>query len=202
MTTDSAPGRFQLSLVENSLDFFLSAAEYAARDDPLSWKYSILHLADGVELLFKARLEREHWSLLFADINQASLEKLERGDFKSVDFEDTCRRLRQIALVEIDQRESEQLNELRRLRNKIRHYTTELNSRQLRGDILGVYVNLYSFLRIRRSIGHRGSPWEDKQRSRKGTRQEHRSGLGEDHAPVWTDMVMPRLLVTGGSFRQ
>jgi len=132
MTTDPVPGRFQLSLVENSLDFFLSAAEYAARDDPISWKYSILHLADGVELLFKARLEREHWSLLFADINQASLEKLERGDFKSVDFEDTCRRLRQIAFVKTDERESEQLNELRRLRNKIRHYTAELNSRQLR----------------------------------------------------------------------
>ena len=73
MTTDPASGRFQLSLVENSLDFFLNAAEYAARYDPLSWKYSILHLADGVELLFKARLEKEHWSLLFADINQASL---------------------------------------------------------------------------------------------------------------------------------
>ena len=132
MTTDPESGRFQLSLVENSLDFFLSAAEYAAKDDPLSFKYSILHLADGVELLFKARLEREHWSLIFADINQASLEKLERGDFKSVDFEDTYRRLRQIALVKMDERESEKLNELRRLRNKIRHYTTELNSRQLR----------------------------------------------------------------------
>ena len=132
MTTEPAPGRMQLSLVENSLDFFLSAAEYAAKDDPLSWKYSILHLADGVELLFKARLEREHWSLLFADINQSSLEKLERGDFKSVDFEDTCRRLRQIALVKIDDHQYGQLNELRKLRNKIRHYTTELNSRQLR----------------------------------------------------------------------
>ena len=84
---------FELSLLDNGLDYFLVAAESAGAEAPQNLKYAMLHLVDGVELLLKARLAQEHWSLLFDQTNKASQEKLRQGDFKSVDFEEAYRRL-------------------------------------------------------------------------------------------------------------
>ena len=60
-----AEERIRLHLLENAFDYLLSAAEYASLKSPRSWKYAILHLVAGIELLLKARLQQEHWSLLF-----------------------------------------------------------------------------------------------------------------------------------------
>lgn len=75
-----------ITLVENALDFILSAVEWAKGDDVRSLKYAILHLSDGVELILKEKLRRDHWSLLFADVDKANENALKTGDFKSVDF--------------------------------------------------------------------------------------------------------------------
>ena len=113
----------RLTILENSLDFMLSAAEYAEQDNSRSWKYAALHLADGMELLVKARLEREHWSLLFSQVDKASKDKLAQGDFVSVDFDTACSRLEQIGGVAIAKSDRKHLDDIRRLRNQIRHHT-------------------------------------------------------------------------------
>src|SRR6266568_2543373 len=82
--------RLQLSLLGNALDYLENAVNRAAHvasrlDDPGTtprrehrrWKYAVLHLEAGVELLLKARLSREHWSLVFADVDKATREALE-----------------------------------------------------------------------------------------------------------------------------
>ena len=120
--------KYQLNLLENALDFVLSAGERAVRDTPRDWKYSILDLANGVELLVKARLEMEHWTLLFANPDQANLTKLQRGDFTSVNFEVACLRLGNIIGIKIEEPARKHLVDLRKLRNQITHYSTELDS--------------------------------------------------------------------------
>ena len=58
------------SLVENAIDFLqMSVQELEKRP-----KYSVIHFAMSVELFLKARLLREHWSLVVSKIEKASLQ--------------------------------------------------------------------------------------------------------------------------------
>lgn len=133
---------FQHGLLENGLDFILSAVEYAARGTPRDLKYAIMHLVDGMELLVKARLEREHWSLLFSQVDKASQVRLKSGDFKSVDFEQACERLKSICGVELDASRRKYLDDLRKRRNVARHYKIELDVYQVR-SLLAQCLNVY-----------------------------------------------------------
>ena len=123
--------QLQANLLENGLDFLLSAAEALHRDEgPRSLKDVVLHLANGIELLVKARLAREHWSLIFSDINKASYEELAKADFKSVDYPTATKRLEQIAGIPIDKSVSAHINSLRKLRNQLTHFTATLDPAQ------------------------------------------------------------------------
>ena len=117
-----------LSLIENAFDFILSAADLATRDTPRDWKYAMLDLANGVELILKARLEREHWSLLFSSIDKATLQKLDQGDFSSATFDQACSRLKDVVGVDIKDSDRRELDALRKLRNRITHYSVELDA--------------------------------------------------------------------------
>jgi len=119
-------------LLDNALDYLLSAAEHARSDRPGNLKYALLHLAAGVELLLKARLEKEHWSLLFADVDKAAQDRLRSGDFRSVDFETASSRLQSIAEVTISDPARRHLDQLRRLRNQVQHFTVDLELGQVK----------------------------------------------------------------------
>ena len=125
----------QSSLLANSLDFIISAAEFASRDEERSWKYAVLHLWYGMELLHKARLAREHWSLLFSNIEQADQAKLLNGNFRSVDSDQAYNRLGQICGVQIDPNDWKHLVHLRNSSNRIRHYVGEYNSVQVKSMV-------------------------------------------------------------------
>ena len=129
--TGSQPEQVHNNLVGNALDFLLSAAEAVQRDKgPRSLKEAVLHLADGSDLLIKARLMREHWSLVFSDTDQASYEKLSEAEFRSVDFGKAVDRLGKIAGVHLDKSAIVHVENLRKLRNRLTHFTTTLDSAQ------------------------------------------------------------------------
>lgn len=53
--------QLRIALLDNALDSLLSAAEAVHRDEgPRSLKEAVLHLANGVELVIKARIAQEH----------------------------------------------------------------------------------------------------------------------------------------------
>lgn len=118
------------SLLENALDYFLSAAEYAGNDDLRSLKYALLHSVASVELALKARLFKEHWSLIFADVDKADESALSGGDFRSADFQTVIDRLKRIATVQISKPDLEDLSELRKLRNCIQHFALTIKKPQ------------------------------------------------------------------------
>ena len=129
--THSQSMHLQATLLENALDFLLSAAESVGRDEgPRSLKEAILHLANGIELLIKARLATEHWSLIFADIDKASHSALMTGDFISVEFPKAVERLGQIVGVTIEQPSDSYLRNLRKLRNRLTHFHASLDLAQ------------------------------------------------------------------------
>ena len=121
----------RITLLDNALDFLLSAAEAVHRDEsPRSLKEAVLHLGNGVELVIKARVAQEHWSLIFSNIDQASYGKIVSGDFISVDYNKSIERLKGIVDVTVDPQSSEHLQALRKQRNRLTHFDGELDAAQ------------------------------------------------------------------------
>ncbi len=101
------------------------------RDEgPRSLKEAVLNSANGLELLIKARLAREHWSLIFSDIDKANYKVLSKGNFISVDFPKATARLEEIVGIPIDQVFKPHLEGLRKLRSRLTHFTAILDPAQ------------------------------------------------------------------------
>jgi len=116
--------RIEFSLVENALDYFKQAAIHAETDSPREWKYALLHTVAGIELLLKARLECEDWTLVCKDPGKVSHERYERGDFESIDYQTALERLRELD-INIDETVRAKLKPLRIHRNKVQHFALQ-----------------------------------------------------------------------------
>lgn len=64
----------------------------------------MLHLQAAAEVLLKARLIHEHWSLVFQDPGNATRRKFESGDFNSVGLADTVKRLRDVLGIDVGEK--------------------------------------------------------------------------------------------------
>src|SRR5947209_5795453 len=91
----------RLSLVENALDFFHEAVKDAQETDHKRLKYAVLHSASAVELILKARLVLEHWTLVFRDPGKAELNNFKEGKFQSVDFQEAQERIERICKIDL-----------------------------------------------------------------------------------------------------
>src|SRR4051794_21942996 len=89
--TPELPVGFE-SLVVNAIDFLTQSAE-EVESHP---KYSVIHFCAGIELLLKARLLREHWSLVVTKPGEISKRKFEEGDFESVSMRQCFERLENV----------------------------------------------------------------------------------------------------------
>jgi hypothetical protein len=76
------------SLVRNAIDFARKSVEEIKR----SPKFSMIHFCSALELFLKARLLREHWSLVVSQPEKASLAKFRSGGFHSVSMEEATKR--------------------------------------------------------------------------------------------------------------
>jgi hypothetical protein len=140
----------ELRLVQNALDFIIAGAvdakdaydreeeypdeEETERDKAVqhSLKYAVLHMCAGVELLLKERLRREHWSLLFERPDEATQEKFESGDFRSVSLASLLQRLEGIAGLQFGAETRSLLESLKRQRNKLEHFEFRGNVEAIR----------------------------------------------------------------------
>ncbi len=77
--------KFQ-QLVENGLDFL----EKSSNELETEQKYSIIHFSTGLELLLKARLFAEHWSLIADSPHGCSWPSLERGEVPTLAANKLC----------------------------------------------------------------------------------------------------------------
>ncbi|MGW5442726.1 hypothetical protein [Streptomyces asiaticus] len=112
--------------VPNGLDYLLSVVEHLESGDERvsarDLKYAVLHLAAGAEVLLKARLQLEHWSLVFKDPAQAKRSELEDGTLKSCGPDETVQRLKDIAELPIGDKDTSALSKLAKHRNALQHY--------------------------------------------------------------------------------
>lgn len=112
-------------VIDNALDFVERAA-ILLWDDSISpeqqLKYSTIQLFEGIELLLKARLMQDHWSLILRDPDKYKAGSFAKGDFLSVNYELARTRLASICDVQLDDRSHQAFDALRRLRNRYVHF--------------------------------------------------------------------------------
>jgi len=138
--------KFSLSLIDNSFDFLNSAIKYANGEENRDWKYALLNISNALELIMKAVLEKEHWSLLFENVDNANKEILSIGDFQSVNFKTAFERLKCIVGVDFSKNDKKYLKKIREKRNRITHFSAELHIEEVKSIVakgIGVFIKLY-----------------------------------------------------------
>jgi hypothetical protein len=135
----------RFELLENGLDFIASGLDYVARGATKSdLKYGILHLSSGIELVLKARLQREDWKLLFPDPAKADETRYKAGTFWSVGTDCCLQRLEEECGIEISQEGIEKLGAIRARRNRLEHFAivdTKSAIESLAAQALGVLLD-------------------------------------------------------------
>ncbi len=133
-------------LVANAVDF-LSRSIDEFEEQP---KFSVIHFFTAVELLLKARLLAEHWSLVVSKGQLPDLKKFQAGDFSSVSLEEAAEKLEKVVASGISKRELETFKKLRDHRNKMVHFFHEAHSveqnRRLREAIATEELTAWYFL--------------------------------------------------------
>ena len=113
----------RFELLENGLDFIASGLDYIARGNTKSdLKYGILHLSAGVELVLKARLQKEDWKLLFPNPEKADENRYKSGEFWSIGLEEALLRLKEECGIEVSTESTERLRAIRARRNRLEHF--------------------------------------------------------------------------------
>lgn len=137
----------KFTVLENGLDFIYTALSHLKGDPkPRDIKYAVLHLSAGVELILKDRLRREHWSLVFDDVDKADLETYSSGDFISVNLKTSIQRLTKICDVDISSDEQRSLFNLRKSRNRLEHFASVDSSTALKASSSGVLSFTLDFI--------------------------------------------------------
>lgn len=116
------PRQSLIRLVDNALDFLSRALSELER----SPKYSLIHFHAAVELLLKARLLAEHWTLVIAKRQDADLKRFLAGDFQSVSLEEAADRLDKVIQSPLSPSELALFRNLAKHRNRMMHFHHEV----------------------------------------------------------------------------
>lgn len=137
--------KFQLSLTENAFDFFLEGIEQLSTGKPRGLKYAVLHSASAIELVLKARLSQEHWTLLFKDPSQASPEKFKTGKFRSIDFQEALECIEGICTIDLSKYKP-LLKTIRDTRNRIQHFGFSAKVPEVTSLLIKTWSFLWDFI--------------------------------------------------------
>lgn len=131
-------------LVENALDFI----KRALREIEKAPKYSIIHFYAAVELILKARLMREHWTLLVASQKYPDWDRFVAGDFRSVHLDEANERLHKVVRDGLSQAEFDAFKRVATHRNKIVHFFHAGTASSAK-EILSAWHSLHGILTSR-----------------------------------------------------
>ena len=112
------------SVAGNAIDFFRHSIGSLAEQP----KYALINFCAAVELILKARLMKEHWSLIVTNPTKAKQSSFKSGDFHSANMGDVLERLRDIAGESLSKQEEDSFLGLRSHRNRLVHFFHEAYS--------------------------------------------------------------------------
>jgi hypothetical protein len=85
-------------------------------------RHAVTDLCAGIELLMKARLAHEHWSLVADRPGDVPLNRIEKGDFISVGFDKAIDRIEVTTASSFSMSDKALLKQLAQHRNKVVHF--------------------------------------------------------------------------------
>ena len=107
-------------LLNNAFDYLKKSSKEFEKEP----KYSLINFCNAVEIFLKARLVKEHWSLILDPKCTLSYKAFKNGDIKTLDFMKLCERINNITEVhEITDNAKQEFDKLRKERNKLIHFT-------------------------------------------------------------------------------
>ena len=113
----------KFDLLDNGIDFIIKAVKLISNiEESSDFKYAVLSLYSGVEILLKIPLQNIHWSLVVKNINKTDYRSYKMGDFQSVNLDDCIQRLNNVCDIQIDEESYKAINVLREKRNRIEHF--------------------------------------------------------------------------------
>jgi acyl carrier protein len=132
-------------LVENSLNF-LNKAIAEIDEEPF---FSLIHFYTGLELLLKARLMHEHWSLIVSRKNIPDLQKFNNGDFQSINLDEILDLLDKTLGIKIAKAHADTFHSVRRHRNRIMHFFHDAQTERIKKEsIIQEQLVAWYFLQI------------------------------------------------------
>lgn len=105
-------------LVDNAFDFLFKAI-LELDGQP---KYSVIHFYAAVELFVKARLMKEHWSLVISQRQEVDWDKFIAGDFQSVTLTEAANKLKKVVRSGLSIAELDAFKAVANDRNKMVHF--------------------------------------------------------------------------------
>ncbi len=115
------------NLAQSAIDFLVKAVGEIGQHP----KYSVIHFAIAVELILKARLMNEHWSLVVEKTSDADIASFLEGKCKTVNPAEAIRRLVKICGQKITKEASEQFLKLAAHRNRMLHFFHEAGTKSV-----------------------------------------------------------------------
>ncbi|MET9374080.1 hypothetical protein ABZX98_08015 [Streptomyces sp. NPDC002992] len=116
-----APPEVQFPPVANGIDYLYSVVEHLTvqpEPQPRNLKYAVLHLYAATEVLLKARLGKEHPTLIWAEPQKATSSSQQA---RSCGAEEALDRLRDVLDIEVDAESRKAIGKLGQIRNQLQH---------------------------------------------------------------------------------
>jgi hypothetical protein len=137
--TDESPSEkndFAFQLLENAEDSFRHGIEHFLEgSDPSNLKQAILLVFHALELFLKARLAKEHRTLIFVKPELA-----DTANARTVNLEGAIQRL-EVANLKLDLDSKKHIEHIQNLRNRLEHYEYEGNHEKT-GNLLAVIIKI------------------------------------------------------------
>jgi len=105
-------------MVESAFEFLNKSLD----EFESSLKFSILHFAVAIELILKARLIKEHWSLVVDRLDKAKRHDFFSGKSKTINPDTAIARLKDIACDPVSEDAFKTFKEISQHRNRVVHF--------------------------------------------------------------------------------
>jgi len=106
------------SIIKNALEFLNDSAD-EFENQP---KRSLIDFITALELFIKARLLKEHWTLLLNNLSKGNYSNFVNGDLPTINFKDALERLDNVLQEPLTKQERVCFEKLRLHRNKLIHF--------------------------------------------------------------------------------
>lgn len=165
------------AMAENAFEFLIRALD-EFEESP---KFSIVHFATAIELFLKARLFKEHWSLITERLEKVKKNSFFDGETKTINMDTTMSRLKNIADDPVPEEANETFHLIAQHRNRILHFVHSTNNENEIPEVAAEQLHGWFLLHFLLSVQWKGYfySFSDKISQVEYKMQKHRGYLKE-----------------------